>query len=155
MFVFSDASSSFQLKGRFHGHFCISCPLHFPIRDCAATSSRNKSEQSRTEKWIHLRFCAINGRSGNSPFACLLRAPAALGTSFAVFYTDSRQYIPLIARSSLTPTFKCLDGYRIYLKHRKILKSSSNNSLWVHGLWFPGQMTSPYISEPGCTRTAT
>ena len=43
------------------------CGVRFPIRDCAATSARHKSAQSRTAKRIDLRFRAKNGHSGNGP----------------------------------------------------------------------------------------
>jgi hypothetical protein len=42
--------------------------LRFPFRDSAATSTRYKSAQSRTQKRIHLRFHAKNGSSGNGGY---------------------------------------------------------------------------------------
>jgi hypothetical protein len=47
--------------------FCVRFCVRFPVRDCAATSAKKKSAQSRTEKRIHLRFrgeSSFHGPSG-------------------------------------------------------------------------------------------
>jgi hypothetical protein len=58
---------------RLHGCFCVRFCASYPIGDCAATSARYKSAQSKTEKRIHLRFSAKNEGSGNGPLEWIFK----------------------------------------------------------------------------------